>query len=274
MEAARGYVLGDSPRAGRRLEIQDAHFADLSERLLDRLSIRPQDRVVELGCGAGGLSKRIMRRLGDDGALVGVDCTEGLLNQARALLAGIGPARFIATLADLTTLGPWLNGADVVVGRAVLHHVPLAELLLGRLRTVLRPGTRIGFIEPDFRSLLGRCAYLEATGRPELAPLHLWAGALSHLYELNRLSPDVGASLSRTLEVAGYRQVREEWSECRSDTLMIENMLMVYDEIRDQLQKTGIMTSAAVDEQQRLLQGLPGAGLPAVWGIYCVTGEV
>ena len=32
----------------------------------------------------------------------------------------------------------------------------------------MRPGTRVGFIEPDFRSLLGRLAYLEATGRSEL----------------------------------------------------------------------------------------------------------
>ena len=30
MEAAKAYVLGDTVRAARRLEIQDAHFADLS----------------------------------------------------------------------------------------------------------------------------------------------------------------------------------------------------------------------------------------------------
>ncbi len=274
METAKAYVLGDTQRASRRLEIQDAQFADLSERLLDRLAIRPQDRVVELGCGAGGLSKRIMRRLGDGGLLLGVDCTEGLLNQARAALANAGPARFQPTLADVSALGPWLDGADVVVGRAVLHHVPLAEILLGRLRAKLRPGTRIGFIEPDFRSPLGRCAFLEATGRPELASLRIWSGALIHLYEINQLSPDVGASLSRTLEFAGYRKVHEEWTECRCDEMMIENMLMIYDEIRDPLEKAGIMTSAAITEQQRLLRQLSPQGLPSAWGVYCVTGEV
>ena len=50
-------------------------------------------------------------------------------------------------------------------GRAILHHVPMAEVFVGRLRTSLQPGTRIGFIEPDFRSPLARVAYLEATGR-------------------------------------------------------------------------------------------------------------
>src|SRR5205807_2100953 len=117
-------------------------------------------------------------------------------------------------------------GADVVVGRAVLHHLPMVEFVLGRLRTALHPGTRVGFIEPDFRTLLARLAYLEATSRPELAPLRVWAIAINQLYQASRLSPDVGATLARTLETADYRRVRAGWSECRSDRLTIENMLM------------------------------------------------
>src|SRR5436309_8612950 len=121
MTEAQGYVLGQSDRAARRLAIQDAHFAEVSERLLDDLALRPHDRVVELGCGPGGFSRRILRRLGEGGVLVGVDRSESLLAQARALLAAQpGPARFEPVLADIAGLGPWLDGADVVVGRAVL----------------------------------------------------------------------------------------------------------------------------------------------------------
>src|SRR5438128_11579354 len=99
MSDAKGYILGQSVSAARRLEIQDAHFAEVSERLLDDLALRPHDRVVELGCGPGGFSRRILRRLGEGGTLVGVDCSEGLLVPARSLLAGLGPARFEAVLA-------------------------------------------------------------------------------------------------------------------------------------------------------------------------------
>src|SRR5438067_13218868 len=99
MSEAQGYILGQSERAARRLEIQDAHFAEVSERLLDELALRPGDRVVELGCGPGGLSRRILRRLGADGVLVGVDQSEGLLEQARTALAGAGPAPFEPVLA-------------------------------------------------------------------------------------------------------------------------------------------------------------------------------
>ena len=103
----------------------------------------------------GSFSRRVLTRLGPGGVLVGVDTTPGLLDQAKAALTGKGTGRFEPTSADITSLGSWLDGADVVLGRAVLHHVPMAELFIGRLRARLRPSTRIGFIEPDFRSPLG-----------------------------------------------------------------------------------------------------------------------
>jgi ubiquinone/menaquinone biosynthesis C-methylase UbiE len=273
MTEAQGYVLGQSARAARRLEIQDAHFAEVSERLLDDLALRPHDRVVELGCGAGSFSRRVLRRLGAGGVLVGVDSSEGLLREASAALAGAGPARFEPVLADVAGLGPWLDGADVVVARTMLHHIPMVEFVLGRLRAAVRPGTRVGFIEPDFRSPLARLAHLEAAGRAELEPLRVWAVAINQLYHASRLSPAVGATLARALELAGYRRVRGEWVEGCSDAMMTENMLMFYDEVRDRLQALGILTAEGVERQQRLLRELPVESLPPVWGAYRVACE-
>jgi len=274
MSETPGYVLGQSVRAARRLEIQDAHFAEISELLLDDLNLRPLDRVVEFGCGPGGFSRRILRRLGAGGVLVGVDSSAGLLAEAQTALAGMGPARFEPVLADVAELGPWLDGADVVTGRTMLHHIPMVEFVLGRLHARLRPGTRVGFIEPDFRSPLARLGYLEATGRADVGPLRVWAIAINQLYEANRLSPDVGATLAKTLELAGYRRVQGHWSEGRSDAFMVENMLMFYDEVRDRLQAHGIMTAQEIDAQQRLLRALAPDGLPAAWGTFRVACEV
>src|SRR5262245_65912224 len=130
MTNAASYVLGQSECAARRLEIQDAHFAGPSERLLDELALRPDERVVELGCGPGGFSRRILRRLGAGGVLVGVDASEGLLVQAQTALAGAGPAKFEPVLADIAALGAWLDGADVGLGRTALHNVPRPEIRL------------------------------------------------------------------------------------------------------------------------------------------------
>lgn len=273
MADERDYVLGQSEEAARRLEIQDAHFAEASERLLDELSLRPNDRVVELGCGPGAFSRRILRRLGTGGVLVGVDATEGLLAQARAALTEAGSAQFEPVAADVEGLGPWLAGADVVVGRAVLHHIPMAEMLLGRLRAAVRPGTRVGFLEPDFRAPLARLAYLEATGRTELEPLRVWIFAINQLYMARSLSPAVGATLARALEGAGYRNVRAAWEECRSDQTMIQNMLMFYDEVRDRLTSLRIMTAEEVKRQQELLRAARAESLPSAWATFRVAGE-
>ena len=64
---------------------------------------------------------------------------------------------------------------------------------------------------------------------------------------------------------------RAAWTECPSNALTLENMLMFYDEVRDRLQALGIMSDAQIDEQQRLLRALSPVGLPAVWGIHRVV---
>jgi ubiquinone/menaquinone biosynthesis C-methylase UbiE len=255
------------------LEIQDAQFGEISERLLDALNLRPADRVVELGIGAGSFSRRILRRLGTGGRLVGVDYTQELLDQAAANLAGCGPATLELLLADIRDVGAVAAQADVLVGRTVLHHLPFPEVLLGRLRSVLKPGTRLGFIEPEFRALLGRLAEGESQGRTELAPLRRWAEGISRYYQARSLAPTIGATLGRVLEVAGYRHVRSEWSECPVDAAGIENMLLYYHEVREKYIAAGIMTSDEIDGDQRLLASLNTDDLPAVWGMYCVTCE-
>ncbi len=274
MTVGSGYILGESADAARRLELQDRHFAEPSERLLDALELRPTDRVVELGCGPGGLTRRLVSRLGPGGVVVAVDASPGLQALAARLLAGSGPGRVEFVTADVSKPGPWLDGADVVVGRAVLHHIPMAEFLIGRLRAILRPGTRLGFLEPDFRSPLGRLAYLQATGHPELAPLGVFARVINELYLARRISPCVGATLAQTMETAGFQRVKTAWHEFPSAESVIENMVMIYDEVRDAIESYGIMTATEATEQQRLLKGMMPGPHPAVWGLHRVVGEV
>ncbi len=106
-----------------------------------------------------------------------------------------------------------------------------------------------------------------------MAPLRVWAVAINQLYLASRLSPAVGATLARTLELAGYRRVRGDWAEGRSDAMMTENMLMFYEEVRDRLQALGILTGDEIAEQQRLLRALPVESLPPAWGAYRVACE-
>lgn len=268
-----GYVLGQSEFAARRLELQDRHFAAPSEALLDALALKPADRVVELGCGPGGLTKRIVKRLGPADVVVAVDSSAAMLEQAKRTLAGTGPGRAEFLQADVSKPGAWLDGADVVAGRAVLHHVPMAEYLLGRLRATLRPGTRLGFLEPDFRRPLVRLAR-EEVARPELEPLLTFSKAINDLYAAWRISPAVGASLAPAMEEAGYANVKHTWHPFVTDADVLENMQMIYDEVRDTFASLGIITSAEINEQKKLLAALKPGDLPPVWGLHQVTAIV
>ena len=274
MTTSPEYVLGRDLDAGRRLAIQDAQFGEVSEALLDELKLRGDERVVEFGSGAGGFSRRVLSRLKRGGVLVGVDYTPDLLAQARAYVAGCSEARFEPVTADIAQLGPWLKDADVVVARTVLHHIPMAEAFLGRLRLALRPGTRVGFIEPEFRALLGRFAVLEASGRPELAVLRRWAEGISRFYDTSGLSPGIGATMGWALEAAGYREVRTATRESPTDATVIENLLLYYDEIRDKYLSLGIMTAEEMEREKRELQMLSPGDIPAVWGAHRVTAVV
>jgi hypothetical protein len=149
----------------------------------------------------------------------------------------------------------------------------MAEVLVGRLRAAVRPGTRVGFVEPDFRAPVARLGYLEATGRTDVAPLRVWATVINQLYLTRRISPAVGATLGRAMEAAGYADVRAAWSEHPTDPSVVDNLVMFYDEVRDTLATLGILTSADVDAQQRLLRALPAGPLPAALGAHVVSGR-
>ncbi len=273
-----GVRLRSGPvRAGaRRLEIQDAHFAEISERLLDELSLRPRDRVVEFGCGPGSFSRRILRRLGTGGVLVGVDSSEGLLAEASAALAGSGPARFEPVLADVSGLGPWLDGADAVTCRTMLHHIPMVEFVLGRLRAACARHSR-RLHRARFPLAAGSPGPSGSNGPDRGGALRIWAIAINHLYEATRLSPDVGGTMAQTLELAGYRQVRGDWMEGRSDPFMVENMLMFYDEVRDALavprhhDRRSRSTSSSASSGRCRSMACRLRGEPSGWRARCRT---
>ena len=104
--------------------------------------LRPGERVLDLGCGAG----RFLAALRDAGAdAVGVELAAAALERARRNVAG----------ADLRLVEP--DGSlplghrevDLVWCSEVLEHVPDTGAFLNELRRVLRPGGRALITVPD-----------------------------------------------------------------------------------------------------------------------------
>jgi ubiquinone/menaquinone biosynthesis C-methylase UbiE len=110
--------------------------------------------VLDVGCGQG----RLVRELTALGArLTGMEISEEQLTAARAADDGAG-ARYLVGRAESIPLAD--GSFDLVVFRASLHHVPIAQMLpaLREARRVLRPGGHVYAAEPlasgDFYALV------------------------------------------------------------------------------------------------------------------------
>lgn len=102
--------------------------------------LTPDARVLDLGCGRGG----IVERLGDVGHWRGVDPDEGSLREHRT------PA-LPRSCAGATHL-PFADGVfDLVVSSWVLEHLPDPALTLAEIARLLRPGGRFIFLTPNAR---------------------------------------------------------------------------------------------------------------------------
>jgi ubiquinone/menaquinone biosynthesis C-methylase UbiE len=102
-------------------------------------------RALEIGCGTGYFSLNLMQA----GVIDQLTCTDisyGMVEALNANAERLGLAdRVRATRADAESL-PFPDASfDLVVGHAVLHHLPDLDRAFSEFHRVLRPGGRIVF---------------------------------------------------------------------------------------------------------------------------------
>jgi SAM-dependent methyltransferase len=109
--------------------------------LFDQLALAPGERVMEAGCGPGGLWRENLDRLPPGLRVTYGDFSLGMARAARHRLGGV--AGFDAWQADVQAL-PFPDGAfDVVIANHMLYHVPDLPCAVRELARVLRPGGRL-----------------------------------------------------------------------------------------------------------------------------------
>lgn len=111
---------------------RNAHFvSDLGMPVVELLNPQPAERILDLGCGDGALT----RKLEDMGCeLVGIDSSPELIQAALAL--GID-----ATVQNASEMD-FHEEFDAVFSNAVLHWIKDADRLIQRVFEALRPGGR------------------------------------------------------------------------------------------------------------------------------------
>lgn len=105
--------------------------------------LRPGERLVDVGCGAGFDSLIAARMVGAEGHVVGVDMTPAMLVKARASASAMGYAHVTFREGYAEALPAPDGWADVVISNGVLNLVPDKAAVLGEMARVLKPGGRL-----------------------------------------------------------------------------------------------------------------------------------
>jgi SAM-dependent methyltransferase len=79
----KGYVLGNLDNEIERLEIQSAFFEPLTLQTLQRAGITRGMRCLDVGCGAGSVTKILAEMVGRKGQVIGTDVDEKYLEYCR-----------------------------------------------------------------------------------------------------------------------------------------------------------------------------------------------
>lgn len=166
--------------------------------LLDAAAIAPEQRVLDIGCGSGAVT-RDAARLARDGDALGVDLSEQVIKLARRLAEDDGVANIEFAQADAQVFPFDANAFDIAISRhgAMFFGDPVAAF--GNIRGALTSGGRLVLLtwqplrrnewQTEFRTAL-------AAGR-DLSPPQPNPGSLS--------DPDDASDI---LGAAGFIDVR------------------------------------------------------------------
>ena len=109
---------------------------------VSRLSLRPGEKVLEVGCGTGRNFPYLSEAVGKTGRVYGVDLSPGMLRNARALCARSGFANIELTQGDgADFMAPM--PLDAVFFSFSYNTMPHHLTVLRRAWNALRPGGRL-----------------------------------------------------------------------------------------------------------------------------------
>ena len=116
------------------------------------LEPRPGERIVDLGCGPGFMTRELALAVGRRGRVRGLDLSEPMLGLARRRCAELPAVELI--VGDMTALDLPDGSLDAAVALQSLEYVPEVARAMAEIARVLRPGGRAVALDTDFDSVV------------------------------------------------------------------------------------------------------------------------
>lgn len=163
--------------------------------LLDRL--RPDDRLLDVGCGPGTITVDLARMLGE-GGVVGIDRSEAVLAGAAELAIAAGVDNVEFREGDVMDL-PFPDGSfDVVHAHQVLQHLKDPVGALREMSRVCRSRGVVAARDSDYGAF---------TWAPDVPGLERWRECYREAARALGAEPDAGRHLLRWSRESGFVEV-------------------------------------------------------------------
>ncbi|BBK35600.1 methyltransferase [Allostella sp. ATCC 35155] len=191
------YAIEGGRPGKERLDLLSDVFRPTTRRLLERAGLAPGMRCLDVGCGGGGVTLDLARRVGPEGRVVGLDFDPAVLALARADAASRGLDNVEFRTGNAMALD--LAGQfDLVYARFLLTHLPRPEAALAAMVTAVRPGGVVVVEDIDFSGQF--C-------EPECPAFATYLRLYREVVLRKGGDPDIGRRLPTLLRAAGIPRV-------------------------------------------------------------------
>ncbi|HLJ84772.1 MAG TPA: methyltransferase domain-containing protein [Candidatus Eremiobacteraceae bacterium] len=233
----------------QRLALLQQCFDPLSIPCLERTGIAAGWRCIDVGAGAGSISRWLAERVGPAGSVLAVDL------DLRLLEPHISPTLSVRRLDIRREELP--ENVDLVHSRLLLEHLPEYEAVLHRMIRALRPGGWLVASDSDFRAV--------RLSAPDPA-FDRVAASFAAATRAAGWDMQLGPSLAPLFETAGLRDVASESSQTYQrggprSVLLASSYLR----LRDLLTQHGATSSDIEYVAGRMASPAVGTYGPTIW---------
>jgi SAM-dependent methyltransferase len=189
-----GYTLPHELAGERqRLALMSELLDPVERARIARLGVGPGWRCLELGCGNGSIAQALAERVAPTGHVVASDID-------LAYIADLHVQCLEVRRIDVLQGGVEEGSYDLVVARALLHHLTPARKALERMVAALKPGGLLLSIEPDM---------LPCTVTEPDSMRSFWEGWLKWSVEAG-IDYFIGRNIARWLDSLGLEEITGE----------------------------------------------------------------
>jgi arsenite methyltransferase len=126
-------------------EKMERHHLDITEKTIRRMDLRPDERILDLGCGSGWATRLLARMVGKgtqgSSRVVGVDISDEMVRQARDASKEFDNVKFVVGSAAQI---PWEESFfDKVLSVESFYYYPDQDRALDELFRVMAPHGRM-----------------------------------------------------------------------------------------------------------------------------------